>query len=308
MIEILITIAPLFLIILAAALLQKFKNIGKDWGKPLNEYALNFGFPVLIFSALAKTSFSFESEAPLLIANSLLILIGFVLAAAIGKFFRLKKQIFSTLFVCFVFVNAAYLGIPVLTQISGEQILPTASLIAAIYLFWVFTVGIGYLDYSLNKNKKDVAIKMLKNLTKNPLLLAVIFGLIAGSLGVTMPSVVEKSLGMISASVTPVVLVVIGLFIGTSKIGKISEWGPVLLFSLFTLVALPAGFYFGTKLFGFNPSEFGSSIIQSAMPLAITPFALADMYKLNKTFISRSIVLSTGLSVVSLPFWISIVN
>lgn len=306
MIQILTIIAPLFLIILVSALLQKFKNIGDEWGKVLNEFALKIGLPVLIFSALAKTSFSFKAEASLIIANSIFLVLSFALALIGGKIFQLKKQMFLTLFISLVFGNVAYLGIPVLTSISGEKVLAQVSLIVAIYLFWLFTIGIGYLDYSLNKNKKEVASNMLKNFTKNPLLLAVIFGLLIGSLNIQIPSIVLKSLDMISASVTPTVLVVIGLFIGSSKIGKLSEWIPVLGFCLFTLFVFPAGFYFGVKFLGFAPSQFTTSIIEAAMPLAITPFALADKYKLHKTFIARSIVLSTVLSVMSLPFWISV--
>ncbi|MBT3419515.1 MAG: AEC family transporter [Candidatus Magasanikbacteria bacterium] len=308
MIQILTIIAPLFLIIFVSALLQKFKNVGDKWGKVLNEFALKVGLPVLIFTALAKTSFSFKAESSLIIVNSLFLLLSFVLAVFIGKILRLKKKMFLTLFICFIFGNVAYLGIPVLTSVSGESILPKVSLIIAIYLFWIFTIGIGYLDYSVNKNKKDVVKNMLKNLTKNPLLLAVIFGLIFGSLKIAIPSIILKSLEMVSVSVTPIVLVVIGLFIGNSKIGKLSEWLPVILFSLFTLIVFPASFYFGAKFFGFVPSQFMSSIIEAAMPLAITPFALADKYNLHKNFITRSIVLSTILSVISLPFWISLIG
>ncbi len=307
MIQILSAIAPLFLIIFASAILQKTRNIGDDWGKVLNDFVLNIGLPVLIFSVLAKASFSFTAEAPLIISNSIFLLLSFILAIAVGKLLRLKKQMFLTLFICFVFGNIAYLGIPVLSQVAGVEILPKVSLIIAIYLFWLFTIGIGYLDYSVRKNKKDVLKNMLTNFTKNPLLLSVILGLIVGSLQITMPSILVRSLDMISASVTPIVLVVIGLFMGTLQIGKLSKWIPVLIFSLFTLLVLPAGFYFGTKLFGHAPSDFSVSIIEAAMPLAITPFALADKYKLNKVFIARSIVLSTILSVITLPFWASVI-
>ncbi|MEK7126959.1 MAG: AEC family transporter [Patescibacteria group bacterium] len=308
MTQILTVIAPLFIVIFASALLQKFKNIGDDWSKVLNDFALKIGFPVLIFSALSKAPFSFSEQAQLIIANSLFILASFLAAIIIGKILRLEKQMFRTLFICFVFGNVAYLGIPILTQISGEKILPTASLIVAIYLFWFFTVGIGYLDYSIEKNKRDVAKNIIKNLFKNPLLLSVILGIIIGSLKITIPPILLKSLDMITASVTPTVLIVIGLFIGRAKIGKLTEWLPVLLFSILTLAILPAVFYYGAKFFGFIPSQFSNSIIQAAMPLAITPFALADKYNLNKDFIARSIVLSTILAVVSLPFWISILT
>lgn len=225
-----------------------------------------------------------------------------------GKILRLEKQMFRTLFICFVFGNVAYLGIPVLVQISGETILPTASLIVAIYMFWLFTVGISYLEYSKEKNKKAIAKSIIINLFKNPLLLSVILGIIIGSLRISLPAILLKSLDMITASVTPTVLIVIGLFIGKSKIGKLAEWFPILLFSMATLMILPTLFYYGTKFLGFAPDQFSSSIIQAAMPLAITPFALADKYNLNKIFIARSIVLSTVLSLISLPFWISILT
>ncbi|MEK7523751.1 MAG: AEC family transporter [Patescibacteria group bacterium] len=306
MIQILTVIAPLFLIIFASALLQKFKNIGDHWSVVLNEFALKIGLPVLIFSALSKAPFSFSAESKLIIANSLFILASFALAFLIGKILRLGKQMFRTLFICFVFGNVAYLGIPVLTQTASMGILSTASLIVAVYLFWLFSVGIGYLDYSIEKNKKAIAQNIIKNLLKNPLLISVILGIVIGSLKITLPAILLKSLDMITASVTPTVLIVIGLFIGKSKFGKLIEWIPILLFSLLTLAILPAGFYFGVKILGFSPSQFSSSIIQAAMPLAITPFALADQYNLNKVFIARSIVLSTILSVISLPFWISI--
>lgn len=308
MIQILTVIAPLFFIIFASALLQKFKNIGENWSVVLNEFALKIGLPILIFSALAKAPFSFSENTQLITANSLFILANFLLAIITGKILRLEKQMFRTLFICFIFGNTAYLGIPILVQTAGEKILPVAILIIAIYLFWLFSVGIGYLDYSIDKNKKSAIKNIIINLLKNPLLLSVLLGIITGSLKITLPSILLKSLDMVTASVTPTVLIVIGLFIGKSRIGKLTEWIPVTFFSIFTLMILPAIFYFGTKFFGFTPGQFSSSIIQAAMPLAITPFALADKYNLNKDFIARSIVLSTILSIISLPFWISILT
>ena len=254
---------------------------------------------MLIFSALSKTQFSFAEESGLIISNSLFIISSFLLAFIVGKILRLEKQIFRTLFICFVFGNSAYLGIPILTQISGDKILPTATLIVAIYLFWIFTVGIGYLDYSMKKNKSSVVKHVIKNLLTNPLLISVILGILVGSLKITLPVILMKSLDMITASVTPTVLIVIGLFIGKSKFGKLSEWFPILLFSILKLAIFPAIFYFAVKFTGFSFSQFPSSIIQAAMPLAITPFALADKYNLNKNFIARSIVLSTILSNIS---------
>lgn len=306
MLQILTVIAPLFLIIFVSALLRKLNYIGDNWSIVLNEYAMVIGLPALIFSTLLKAPFSFSEQAPTILVNSLLIIGAFLLALLAGIIFRVNKQMFRTMAACLMFCNIAYLGIPVLERFFGPAILPTASLIVAIYLFWFFTLGIGFLDFTQQHKKKDVVINIIKSLIKNPLLIAVVLGLFVAGLNIKLPGIIMTSMDMVTASVTPTVLIVIGLFIGKSKLGKATEWIPVLIFSLATLFILPAGMYFGLKLFGFSPAQFAPSIIDAAMPVAITPFALADRFGLHKEFIARSIVLSTVLSVITLPFWISI--
>ena len=287
--------------------MELLKIANDQWSNVLNNFALKIGLPALIFSALTKTSFVFSQQVDLISANSIFLVASFILAYIVGKLLRLDSKNFRTLFICLAFGNVAYLGIPTLIQIFGETILPIASLIVAIYLFWMFTIGIGFLDYSQRRDKKGVIKKIIFNLIKNPLLIAVFLGLLVAGLNISIPDIISKSISMISASVTPVVLIVIGLFIGRSKIGELKKWIPVFIFSLTTLMVLPCLFYFGVKLFGFSPDQFSASIVEAAMPLAITPFALADVYKLNKGLIARTIVMSTILAIITIPFWTSIV-
>jgi len=308
MLQILIIISPLFFIIFASALVQRLTHVGDTWHHVLNSFAFNIGLPALIFSTLIHASFSFRDEAGLIVINSLFILISLGLAIAIGKLFRLRQQQFLTLFICFCFGNIAYLGIPVLSHVAGSSILPRVSLIIAIHLFWIFSVAIAYLDFSKQKNKRHIAKNIFKNLYKNPLLMSVFVGLLISIFSIPVPTFIQSSFTMLSASVTPIVLIVIGLFIGSSHIGNIREWIPVFVFSIITLFILPALVYVFLLWTSIPPRLYFSTIIEAAMPLAITPFALADIYQLDKTFIARSIVLSTTLSIISLPFWIFIIG
>jgi malonate transporter and related proteins len=306
MIPILIIIAPLFLIIFAAAIVQRWRRLGDSWISNLNGYALNVGLPVLIFSSLAKTQFSFATEAPLLLANSVFMIGTFCCTLVAGKLLHLKPQMLQTIVLSMMFSNVAYLGIPLLTQFYGMSVLPTTGLVVAVHVFWVFSLGIGYLDYTRRSSGGNILADVGLGLIKNPLFLSVVFGIFVASAGIILPEVFMRSIDMVSASVTPTVLIVIGLFIGKSTIGKVQEWIPVVLFSFVTLIVLPAAFYEGLVLSGYPPSAFTISILQAAMPLAITPFALAEKYGLQQQFIARSIVLSTVFAVISLPFWISL--
>ncbi|MDX9971088.1 MAG: AEC family transporter [Candidatus Gracilibacteria bacterium] len=306
MIEILTIISPLFLIILATAIGQKYFRIGDDWSKVFNEFALKIGLPVLIFASLSRTSFSFKDQASLIISNSFLVITSLIFAYFLGKLLKFNKVFFRTFFICLAFSNVAYLGIPVLSSIKGAEILPQVSLIIGVYLFWIFTIGIAFLDNSIKEKNEKIAKTTVLKLIKNPLLLSCFFGIIIGYFQIQLPQIVFKSLDMISASVTPTVLIVIGLFIGKSKLGKLKDWIPIAIFSLLVLILVPGVFYLVLRTLQLNPKDFGVSIIEAAMPLAITPFALTDKYKLDKNFIAKSIVLSTILSVLTLPFWVSI--
>ena len=86
-------------------------------------------------------------------ANSLFLIMSFVIAYLVAKLLRLNSKNQRTLFICLAFGNVAYLGLPTLIQIFGESILSVASLIVAVYVFWMFTVGIGFLDYSTQRSK-----------------------------------------------------------------------------------------------------------------------------------------------------------
>lgn len=307
MLDIFLVISPLFLIIFGSAFLVKIGVADVRWQEELNGFALKIGFPALIFSALAKMHFSIAEQSDLLVANSIFLILSFLLAFVLGKLIRLNKKAFMSLFLCLGFGNVAFLGIPTLVQAYGETVLPEASLLAAVYLFWMFTIGIGFLEFWNQKKNGTVVYKILLRLIKNPLLLAVFFGLVFSYFGIRIPLVFQRSIDMLATSVSPVVLVVIGLFLGNIKFGKFKEWIPSGIFSITTLLILPAAFFLVIKALGLETEDFSLSIVDAAMPLAITPFALVQEYNLDKEFVARAIVLSTIFSVITIPFWIFIV-
>jgi predicted permease len=306
MTQVLAVIAPLFLVIAASAVLSRITRVGDEWSRVLNAFALHVGFPALVISALSDAGDHLREHTDLLLANSLFLLAVFAVALAAGAALRLTPRSGRTLFLCLGFGNVAYLGIPILVKVSGDAVLPAASLIVAVYLFWIFTLGVGRLELGNHRQHPGALNRTARGLVRNPLLLSVAAGLILAGTGIRLPDVVASALAMVAGAVTPVVLILIGLFLGNARPGKPAEWLPVLAFSAATLVLLPAGFYGGVLLLGGSPAAYSTSIIQAGMPLAITPFALAERYDLDREFIARSIVMSTALSLISLPFWISL--
>jgi predicted permease len=305
MFHIFLVIAPLFLIIFSAAFLRRVNFITEDWSIHLNQYALKIGLPALVFTSLATMPIAFTDELSLIIENALFIIFILILSYGIGKIFKLSTQMRNTIIICLMFSNVAYLGIPVLTQVYDTEILPQLSIIVAVYLLGLFGLGVAYLETSRRTSSQSVARTIFTLLCTNPLLIAVFAGLICSALHLQVPHVILTALQLITGSVTPIVLIVIGIFIGQSAFGTLREWYAVSLFACTTLIVLPAIFYFGIMTLGLIPAQHFLSILEAAMPLGVTPFALADKYDLDKNFIARSIVLSTALSIITLSVWIT---
>lgn len=310
-------IAPLFVIIALSAVAQKKFVLPPKTASVFNSFALNVGLPALLFHAIATTPFVWQHASQLIIVNSLYFVSIFVGTLLLGTVLRISKPLLRTLVICLGLGNVAYLGIPVLQLAYGDQALADAGVIVAVYLFWVFTLGIAFLEWSthtkhhlgsvewsLHRFQPTIIKDFFLALLKNPILIAVLAGSAVSVLSIPVPTILMEAIAMVARSVTPIVLIVIGLFIGTSQLGKWRDWLPVVGFSSLVLIFFPLLFYLVLDLVTGTPQAFATSIMSAAMPLAITPFALADKYKLDKIFISRAIVLSTIASMVTIPVWI----
>jgi predicted permease len=297
------SIGPLFLVIFVGMIVSRNKSVDQQWLEILNNYALWIGFPALILVALSRLQWNMELYGSLIGWNSFRIVLSMLLVFPVAGLLNLKNSTRRTLFLAVSYGNVAYLGIPVLRSAYGDQILPEATMISAVYVFWLFTLGIFLVEY-FGDHKVHLR-ELLVRLVTNPLLIAVFIGLIIAVNHIQLPKVMLSGLDILANSVTGVVLFSLGLFMGKQPVGKIQEWLPVLAFSLVILFVLPFLFLLITQQFN-DLSVSKPWIMETAMPMGLTAYALCLKYKLNTEFASRVVVLSTLLALLSLPFWLAI--
>lgn len=295
------TIAPLFLVILAGIIVSRNKSVDNKWLEVLNNYALWIGFPALILVALSRVDWNFQVYGQLIFWNSARLVISILLVLPISMILKLENRMRRTLFLAVSFGNVAYLGIPVLRSAWGDQILPEATMISSVYLFWLFTLGIFMVEYF--GDEKISYRNLVFRLLMNPMLISVFIGITIAVNHIQMPKIIMSGLDLAASSVTGIVLFSLGLFVGRQSIGKLSDWIPVIAFSLVILFVLPFIFRLVTGAY-IKPSLSKSWILESAMPLGLTPYALCLKYNLNTDFASRVVVASTLMALVSLPIWL----
>ena len=300
------TVLPLFLAIVVGASFSRTKVYHENWIEVLNKYALYIGFPALIIFSLMKLDLAVKSYTTFIILNSIFILGSMVLVFPVSKIFNLSVNMKRTLFLIIPFGNVSYLGIPILFNTYGEEILPEAAIISAIYVFWLLTLAILLIEIY---GEEKVNLKKLGfSLAQNPLLLSVFIGLLIVVFRIKLPEIATKTIELFSNSVTAVVLFSLGIFLGRHKIGKLKEWLIVAVLTIATMVVLPYCFYRIILLFPMENVDIKSIIIDAAMPLGVTPYVLAVQYKLDTVLLTRVVVFGTIISVVVIPMWISILR
>ena len=300
------TVLPLFLVILAGLIFSRTKAASTLWIDILNKYALWIGFPALVIASLMHLDLNGQSYTRLIITNSVYIIICMLLAFPVASVFKLTNRIKRSLFLVLSFGNVAYLGIPVLHNAFGETVLPVAAIISAVYVFWLLTLGIILIE--INGEEKFDSKKLVFSLLKNPLLISVFVGLMIVVFNIKLPEIAEKTILLFSNSVTAVVLFSLGIFLGLHKTGKPKEWLTALTFTLITILVLPFIFYFTIKNTGMETLQFKATILDSAMPLGLTPYAISVQYNLEVSLVSRIVVLATLLSVFTIPFWMVVLE
>jgi predicted permease len=300
------TVLPLFLVILTGTLFVRLKMASQSWVEVLNKYALLIGFPALVIVSMLHLEGELKTYFPLILINSAYIVALLLLVYPVAALFGYSGKMKRSLFLILPFRNIAYLGIPILASAFGEKILPVAALLSAVYIFWMLTLGLVLIE--AHGHEKFSLKKVELNLIGNPLLISVFVGIAIVSFGIPMPSFAEKTLRLFSDSVTAVVLFSLGIFLGLQDFGKPREWTQVAVFTAVTMFVLPAIFYGLLQFSSLPPDQLKSTVLDAAMPLGLTPYALSVQYHLETKLFARIVVLGTLLSIFVIPLWITIMG
>ncbi len=304
MIEIFFLIVPSFIVIFAGSLLKAFKIADDVWTDVLNKYGLWIGFPSLIFETLIRLSKDeLINASNLLIVNALFLIFLFLLTLSLMKLLKFNEVLTNTFSICIFFGNVAYLGYPVIMSVFPQKE-SELSIIISVYVMVLFTIGVGWLEYSRCRRLK--LSRIILRLLANPFIISIVLGILFVILGIRVPDFLKKTLFILKSSASPVVLIALGVFI-YRKINIKNVLVPVLVLSVVKLIVVP--FLFTSLLIlTVGIKGYSMSIIDSAMPLAVTPFALSSVYKLDKDIISNAIIVSTIISLITLPFLMNIIK
>ncbi len=281
--------APVFLLAL----------VGLIWVKMGFEYRVEFvtrlamtlSVPCLIFVALMKTDIEPNALADLSLATLAaygLVAVGFFAIAALAKLDR------STYVAPLIFGNTGNLGLPLALFAFGNEGLSYAVVVFAVMAILSFTFGIWLVAGGGS----------LMKVLKEPLVGATVLGGLFLWQGWETPIFLTNSLELIGQMAIPVMLITLGVAIARLEVKSMGQ--------AVVLSVIKAGLCAGTGWaisvwFGLSPVASAVLIVQLATPVAVTSYLIAEKYGAEAQPVAGLVVVSTLLSVITLPLILSFV-
>jgi predicted permease len=293
-------ILPVFFVMSLGLVLGKTGVFSKDMARTLNAFVFYIAQPSLIFLLAANAPFG-EYDLPALglyFLSELILYGGVALIAYRG--FGCDPREAILLGMTGVFVNHLYYVLPIVQLLHGAE--ASAPIEGAVFVD-VAVLFCGTIFVVDLVSRRSVPLKNYPAiLVKNPALLALVFGIAANLAEPAVPSGLNTFAQFAGNSAPPISLFALGVVLSRVKIFQVNGLlstvvlakiliHPMLAFGLLSAAAAPANWS-------------GPLIMLAAGPCGAMPFVIALQYKVETETMSRAILISTLVSVVSLA-WLS---
>lgn len=199
--------------------------------------------------------------------------------------------------------NAGTLGMVVAEAAFGEVGLLYSSIYMIPVRIMMWTAGIAL--YSHKKQTEQSRLKGLGKVLLHPCIIAIYIGIVLmlGSMaGFELPGFLQKTLNSLANCNTAMVMLVIGTILSEISPKDIAD-KLAGIYSIFRLLVFPAAVFIILKLLPIPALASNICIIETAMPASVTMPMLAQKYGKDPQFASKMILISTLLSLFTMPVW-----
>ena len=197
-------------------------------------------------------------------------------------------------FAC-VFSNAAYMGFPLISALFGAEGLLYASAYVTVFNILLWTMGYGMVSGS--SNPKEVA----RSLLHTPVLYAMVVGLAVYLLQIPVPNLIAQPIDLLSGMNTPLSMLITGMLIAAGDLKSIVCDQHIWKLAALRMVLIPAVCVAVFALLGFHGMSAQVVLLLECCPAAAITSVFAVQFGHEERFAAGSVVLTTLLSIVTLP-------
>lgn len=273
----------------------------------LTKFVFYFALSAMIFRFAANLSIAEVFHAPSVLAYLTGTMAVYLLATAVALSRKTGLEIAAIEAQCAAIGNVGFLGIPMLVLLMGADAIGPTMIVLAVDLS-VFGSLIVILISAKRAGRMSLAVlgPVGIGLLKNPMVMAMISGLILATFEIPIPDPMNEFLTLLGAAATPGALFAIGASLASKSAERptVAIWLSGLKLGLHPLAIAACAYY----LFDVPAFTAAVMIAAAAMPTAGNVYILAQHYGVAPVRVSSTILISTLVSIVTLTYVIATVS
>lgn len=310
MFEILLIIAPVFIIILAGYIACTLRYIGPETSDVINALSIKFTLPVLLFQAMYHLDFSTALNGPMLFGFYSGAIASFIVAGLLGRLLwkRRPGEAVAVGF-CAFFTNGVLLGLPITERAFGAEALNLAYGIISIHTPIVYSIGMISMELARRDGAPlgETVRKTLTSIFSNPLMIGLLLGIFSNQVGLFIPKPLMVAIDMIAEGALPIAI--FGVGVALTRYTLKTEIFESLIISGIALIFYPALVFFITHvLFDLPKLYVQAAVTVAAMPAGFNIYIFASLYNRAMGLAASVLLLSTVLSVLTISAWLQLLQ
>lgn len=289
----------LFLIMLVGFIAYKKDYINDNASKKLSSIVVNIANPALILSSILSMDHTITGKDLMTTVVIAIAVFGglLVISVFVPVIFRVEKSSYGAYRVMTVFSNIGFMGFPIISSVYGSSALLYATLFLIPYNVLIYTYGIRTMKTNKSGEKERLNLGQICNIG----VLACVLAIILFAFKVKLPDFLASGISMLSNLTAPLSMMVIGASMAVIDFKRLLGDYKLLLFSAFKLLLLPILGTFLVKQFVANEVICGVTMVMLATPVGSMTAMLAQEYDGDYELASKGVMLTTLLSVVTIP-------
>lgn len=288
----------LLLLLLLGYVLTRAGILPPEGKKILSSLTVNVTLPASIIKAF---QIDFDAEIARSCAAILLVAVGIELGSAVLNrvlYRRADPDKRAVLQYATLIPNAGILGLVVAEGIFGTLGMLYTSFYVIPQRILMWTLGVSYFEGDNHSDKKEVVRRVLLN----PCFLSVMVGIVIMLFQIQLPGVLSMTIKSLAGGNTMCAMMLTGSVLAQTGLKTVIE-PAALRYCAVRLVLQPALTLLGCWLAGVDPFVTSVAVVLCGTPAPTTASALATKYGKGEQFCAKLVVLSTLLSLVTIPIW-----
>ncbi len=289
---------PDFLLILLGWLLCRHTPLDRALWNAVERLVYFLLFPVLLFNAIVRSPLHAAEFAGLAAVALATLGVGIALALALARWPGVDRRLHASGAQTAYRFNS-YIALALAERLGGAPGLASMAVVIALCVPLANVAAVWPLARQGGRST-------LRELAKNPLIIATLAGLLANAVGVVVPAPVATTLQRIGVAALPLGLMAVGAGLAFGALGAAPRLAGALL--AIRHLILPAVAIALTATLALPADQRAIVVLFAALPTSAAAYVLAARMGGDGGFVAGIVTVSTLLGMVGIPFWLAIAN